>query len=164
MERLRQEAYSRILGLQAELWSETVKGGTMAEYYYLPKLIGFAERAWAGQGSWATIADQETMIAARDKDWNRFANMVGQREMPRLDYLHGGYAYRLPPPGGIIREGMLYANIDFPGLTIRYTTDGSDPGAGSQVYSEPVEVTGDVKLCSFDTRGRKSRISYVGSD
>ena len=164
MERLRQEAYSRILGLQAELWSETVKGGTMAEYYYLPKLIGFAERAWAGQSSWATIADQETMIAARDKDWNRFANMVGHREMPRLDYLHGGYAYRLPPPGGIIREGMLYANIDFPGLTIRYTTDGSDPGAGSPVYIEPVEVTGDVKLCSFDTRGRKSRISYVGSD
>ena len=162
MERLRQDAYGRILGLQAELWSETVKGGTMAEYYYLPKLIGFAERAWVGQASWGMIADQETMIAERDKDWNRFANMVGSREMPRLDYMHGGYAYRLPPPGAVIREGKLYANIDFPGLTIRYTTDGSDPVAASPAYQGPVEVSGDVKLCSFDTRGRQSRISWVG--
>lgn len=134
----------------------------MAEYYYLPKLIGFAERAWVGQASWGMIADQETMIAERDKDWNRFANMVGSREMPRLDYMHGGYAYRLPPPGAVIREGKLYANIDFPGLTIRYTTDGSDPVAASPAYQGPVEVSGDVKLCSFDTRGRQSRISWVG--
>ena len=93
----------------------------MAEYYYLPKLIGFAERAWAGQANWGMISDQEERVAAMEKDWNRFANMVGQREMPRLDYMFGGFLYRLPPPGAIVSEGKVLANIDYPGLTIRYS-------------------------------------------
>jgi hexosaminidase len=161
MTRMSVNAYSRIKGLQAELWSETVKGGTMAEYYYLPKLIGFAERAWLGQASWGRIIDHSERKSAMDQDWNRFANIVGQREMPRLDYLHGGFDYRLPPPGAIIEEGKLYANIDFPGLEVRYTTDGSEPGKDSPLYNGPVEVTGKVKLRAFDTRGRGSRVSVV---
>ncbi|MDF1573707.1 MAG: family 20 glycosylhydrolase [Bacteroidales bacterium] len=161
MESLRPDAYKQILGLQAELWSETVKGGTMAEYYYLPKLIGFAERAWVGQASWGQIGDMEQRIGAMDKDWNRFANLVGQREMPRLDYLFGGFSYRLPPPGAVIQEGMLHANIDFPGLTIRYTNDGTEPGSDSPAYTGPVEVSGRIMLRSFDSRGRGSRSSVV---
>lgn len=161
MEKLKLDAHKQIVGLQAELWSETVKGGTMAEYYYLPKLIGFAERAWVGQASWGTISDQEKRVASMDRDWNRFANIIGQREMPRLDYLFGGFNYRLPPPGGVQRDGLLYANVDFPGLSIRYTTDGSEPGTDSPLYSEPVEVSGKVMLRSFDTRGRGSRVSMV---
>lgn len=161
MKRLSVKAYHRIIGMQAELWSETVKGGTMAEYYYLPKLIGFAERAWVGQASWGAMMDLDKRVAAMDKDWNRFANIVGQREMPRLDYLHGGFNYRLPPPGALIQDGKLYVNIDFPGLSIRYTTDGSDPEEDSPLYSDPVEVSGKVLLRSFDTRGRGSRISVV---
>jgi len=161
MKQLKQEAYERIIGLQAELWSETIKGGTMAEYYYLPKLIGFAERAWTGQASWGSIGDKEERVAAMDKDWNRFANIVGQREMPRLDYLHGGFNYRLPPPGAVIKEGKLYANIDFPGLKIHYTTDGSEPGADSPVYSGPVELSGKLMLRSIDSRGRAGRITVV---
>ena len=161
MEKLKPDAYKQIIGLQAQLWSETVKGGTMAEYYYLPKLIGFAERAWVGQASWGTISDQEKRVESMDRDWNRFANMVGQREMPRLDYLFGGFSYRIPPPGAVVKEGMLHANIDFPGLTIRYNTDGSEPTKDSPVYTEPVEVSGKVMLKAFDTRGRGSRVSVA---
>jgi hexosaminidase len=107
------------------------------------------------------IEDREKRVAAMDKDWNAFANIVGQRDLPRLDYLFGGFNYRLPPPGAVLKDGVLHANIDFPGLTLRYTTDGSEPGADSPVYEEPVEVSGTVKLRSFDTRGRGSRISVV---
>jgi len=159
MEKLNPGSYSKVIGLQAELWSETVKGGTMAEYYYLPKLIGFAERAWVGQADWGVIADQDKRVAAMNLDWNRFANIVGQREMPRLDYLFGGYNYRLPPPGAIVKDGILSANIDFPGLIIRYTTDGSEPDATSTEYRGPIEVSGKVLIKSFDTRGRGSRVS-----
>jgi len=161
MTRMSVNAYNRVVGLQAELWSETVKGGTMAEYYYLPKLIGFAERAWVGQALWGRTSDQAERVAAMDKDWNRFANIVGQREMRRLDYLHGGFNYRLPPPGAVIEDGKLHANIDFPGLEIRYTTDGTEPEPGSPLYTKPVEVSGEVMLRSFDTRGRSSRVSVV---
>jgi hexosaminidase len=161
MERLKLSSYKKVIGLQAELWSETVKGGTMAEYYYLPKLIGFAERAWVGQADWGMISNQEERVAAMGQDWNRFANIVGQREMPRLDYMFGGYNYRLPPPGAMVKDGKLHANIDFPGLTIRYTTDGSEPVNDSPLYSGPIDISGKVLLKSFNTRGRGSRTSIV---
>jgi len=161
MERLKPEAYGNIIGLQGELWSETIKGGEMLEYYYFPKMIGLAERAWSGQAPWGSIKDIEERIEAMNVAWNEFTNVVGQREMPRLDYLFGGFNYRLPPPGAIIMNGQLYANIDFPGLTIRYTTDGSEPNMDSPVYNGPVQVSGKVTFRSFDTRGRGSRVSVV---
>ena len=161
MERLKPEARKNIKGLQAQLWSETLKGGTMMEYYYLPKLISFSERAWSGQEPWAEIRDLDRRVAAIQESWNRFANAIGQREMPRLDYLFNGFNYRLPPPGALLLDGKLHANIEFPGLEVRYTTDGSEPDQNSPVYSSPVESEGPVKLRSFDTRGRGSRISVV---
>lgn len=72
----------------------------------------------------------------------------------KLDYLFGGYNYRLPPPGAVIKEGKLYANVDFPGLAIRYTTDRSEPDATSPVYTGPVKIEGEVLLRSFDTQGQ----------
>lgn len=150
-EKLKPEAYDNIVGIQGQLWSEFIKGGEMLEYFYMPKLIALAERAWKGQEQWEDM----------DRAWNEFANVVGQREMPRLDYLFGGFNYRLPPPGVKIEDGLLVANIDFPGLPIRYTTDGSEPRADSPLYSEPLEVEGRVRLRSFDTRGRGSRISEL---
>ena len=162
MEALKQESRENIVGLQGQLWSETVKGSEMLEYYYLPKMLGLAERAWTGQASWGEIDDRANRLEAMAVSWNEFANVIGQRDLPRLDYIFGGYNYRFPPPGGEIREGMLYANIDFPGLSIRYTTDGSEPGIDSPPYTGPFEVSGAVSLRSFDTRGRGSRVSLIG--
>ncbi|MEN8229664.1 MAG: family 20 glycosylhydrolase [Bacteroidota bacterium] len=161
LERLKPEARENIIGIQGQLWSEFVKGGEMMEYFYMPKLIGLAERAWAGQRAWGSIESIEKRIEAMNSAWNEFANLVGQREMPRLDYLFGGFNYRLPPPGALIKDGQLFANIDFPGLTIRYTTDGSEPDTDSPVYSGPVELSGKATLRSFDTRGRGSRVTVV---
>ncbi|KPK82843.1 MAG: hypothetical protein AMS27_13850 [Bacteroides sp. SM23_62_1] len=161
MERLKPEAKENILGLQGQLWSETIRGQEMAEYLYLPKMIGLAERAWVGQTEWASIPDVEERIKAIDKDWNIFANTIGQRELPRLDYIFGGFRYRIPPPGAVIQDGQLYANITFPGLEIRYTTDESEPTNRSTLYENPVSVTGTVKLKAFDTRGRGSRTVEV---
>lgn len=161
MERLKPEARNNILGLQGQLWSETIKGQDMAEYLYLPKMLSLAERAWAGQADWVSITNVEDKIDAIDQDWNIFANSLGQRELPRLDYIFGGFSYRIPPPGALIRDGQLYANITFPGLEIRYTTDESEPTTKSTLYEEPKSITGTVKLKAFDTRGRGSRTVEV---
>jgi len=161
LEELKPEAQKNILGIQGELWSEFVKGGEMMEYFYMPKLIGLAERAWVGQQSWGSVENIEKRVEAMNLAWNDFANVVGQREMPRLDYLFGGFNYRLPPPGAMIMDGQIYANTDFPGLTIRYTMDGSEPGPDSPVYESPVKALGKVQLRTFDTRGRGSRVTWV---
>jgi hexosaminidase len=161
MVRLEPKAQSNILGIQGELWSEPIKGPEMLEYFYLPKMFGLVERVWAKQPSWATLDDAVLREDALNRDWNIFANTLGQREMPRLDNLFGGYNYRLPPPGAKVKDGFLYANSQFPGLTIRYTTDGSNPTIHSKEYSKPVQVDGVISLRTFNSTGRSSRISRV---
>jgi hexosaminidase len=62
----------------------------------------------------------------------------------------------------VIENGTLRANVPFPGLEIRYTTDGSEPTAASPLYDGPVAVRGEVRLRTFDTRGRGGREVRVG--
>ncbi len=150
-----------ILGLQGQLWGETLNNPERMEYMAFPRLISLAERAWAPRPDWSKLTDDAPREQALATAWNIFANRLGQRELPRLDYLHGGIRYRLPPPGGVIEDGMLKANVELPGLTIRYTSDGTDPTADSPEYTGPVAVSGTAKLKTFDTRGRGSRTIVV---
>jgi hexosaminidase len=61
----------------------------------------------------------------------------------------------------VVRGDTLYANTSFPGLEIRYTTDGSEPKKESTLYSGPVPVGGKILLRSFNKKGRGSRVSEV---
>ena len=161
MEKLKPDARKNVIGLQAELWSETLKNQGMLEYSALPKLLGFAERAWSPAPAYEMVENTGSRIKATDAAWNIFANKIGLYEFPRLDYIFGGFNYRITPPGARIMNGKLYANTDFPGLIIRYTVDGSEPGKDSPVYSEPVEVNGNIKLAAFNKVGRASRTVVV---
>jgi hexosaminidase len=157
LERLSTEGYKNIVGLQGQLWSETIKGPDMLEYYSLPKMLGLAERAWQGTPSWASIEEVSKRDAALDQAWNVFANTIAQREFPRLDHIFGGYNYRIAPPGAAVIDGKLEANISFPGFVIRYTTDGSEPDNNSSLYEGPFELSGSAKLKAFNAVGRGSR-------
>ena len=162
--RLTAEGRERVRGIQGQLWAENSVSAAVLEYQAFPKLLGLAERAWAAQPAWARVEDTAERRRQEDIAWNEFANRLGQRELPRLDRLDGGVLYRLPPPGAVVRDGLLAANSAFPGLEIRYTTDGSEPVASSALYTGPVAATGTVKLCTFDTRGRSSRSAVVVVD
>ncbi len=146
-----------ILGLQGELWSENIRSPETLEYLAFPRVLALAERAWSPAPDWASQPDQAARVKLIDVAWNQFANSLGQVQLPRLDYLFGGVGYRLSPPGAVIEGGELKANTAYPGLTIRYTTDGSEPTAASPVYTAPVAVSSVVKLKTFDSRGRGSR-------
>lgn len=147
------EGRGRIKGLQGQLWGENARSRERLEYFALPRLIGLAERAWSRDPGW----DRPDDLA---RDWNEFANRLGQRELVRLDRLARPWAYRLPPPGAVVKERRLHANIALPGLAVHYTLDGRDPDARSARYTAPVALAGSriVKLASVDTRGRASRI------
>lgn len=153
---LTEKGRGNIYGIQAQLWSETVFSGEMLEYYILPKLIGFAERAWKGEPGWKI--DQGKKIGFED-DWSAFATIVGQNELPRLDHLYGGWNYRVPVPGLNLAEGNVEANINFPGFEIRYTTDGSEPTASSILYEGPVPVSDNLTFRAFTKSGRGGKTS-----
>ncbi len=158
------EGRERILGIQGQLWAENSKGRDVLEYQAFPKLLGLAERAWAPQPEWARIDDKSERKRAQAAAWNEFANRLGQRELPRLDVFLGGFAYRLAPPGAVVEEGLLRANVAFPGLAIRYTMGGGPPQPSWDLYTGPVEVEGEVRVATFDTRGRASRAEAVQTE
>mgnify|MGYP006279282241 CR=1 FL=1 len=161
--RLADSARANIVGLQGQLWGETLRSTDRMEYMAVPRLLSLAERAWASQPDWATHEDIEQLRARRAEAWSAFANRLGQRELPRLSLRDAEWTYRLPPPGAVIEDGMLHANVALPGLPIRYTMDGSRPTPRSPRYTEPVSVPDDatVRLRTFDGQGRGSRTISV---
>ena len=125
------------------------------DYMIFPRLIALGERAWNPEPTWTK--NQSEFLG----QWNSFVNTLGQKDLPRLDYFHGGILYRIPTPGVIIEEGTLKINSEIPGFTYRYTTNGAEPDENSTVYSGPIAVQGTVKVKAFATNGRSSRTVSV---
>jgi hexosaminidase len=159
--RLSVEGRKHILGIQGQLWSENLRSADRLEYMAFPRTIALAERAWAPEPDFAASEDKATRELERARAWNRFANCLGQRELPRLDYLFGGVGYRISPPGATIRDGRLHANVAFPGLKICYSTNGDEPTTASAIYHAPIAIENRVLLRTFDSRGRGSRTVTV---
>ncbi len=159
-QRLTDYGKTNIAGLQGCLWGENIKTPERMEYMIFPSVLGLAERAWAQDPQWATEPDTAKSSVLYQQAWANFLNVLGKRELPRLTYLNGGYSYRIPKPGVIMRGGEYKANMQFPGFTIRYTTDGKDPDTKSKVYNDAVTVTGNnVKFRAFDNKGRGGNVS-----
>ena len=159
-QRLTDYGKTNIAGLQGCLWGENIKTPERMEYMIFPSMLGLAERAWAPDPQWATEPDTAKSNAMYQQAWAVFLNVMGKRELPRLTYLNGGYNYRIPKPGFIIKGGEYKANMQFPGFVIRYTTDGKEPNEKSKVYNDAVTVTGNgVKFRAFDNKGRGSNVS-----
>ena len=161
VEKLKPASKKNIVGVEGQIWSETIKGRNMLEYSVLPKLMGFSQSAWAMHRPWEGVADSSKREGIIHERWNVFANTMAARDLPRLSYLNGGYNYRVPPPGAMVEKGKLLANTAMPGLIIRYTIDGSEPGPDSGIYTGPMDVQGTVRLRCFDAAGKASRTVEV---
>lgn len=159
-ERLTDYGKQHITGMQGLLWSETLVNPQLMEYMLLPKLLGLSERAWSADPAWAS--EEEPMAgSAYWKDWSVFVNRVGKRELPKLDHLSGGFGYRIPTPGLTVEHGIVKANIQFPGLELRYTTNGKEPDLKSRIYTGPITEKGVIKVKAFNTKGRGGRTAEV---
>ena len=152
------ERPENVLGLQGSLWAETVRTEEQFEGMVFPRILGLAERAWH-TAPWEAndLAGTAADTAARDADYNQFANLAAQKVFPQLEA--DGIAFNLPVPGAIIESGMLKANSPFPGLAIKYSTDN---GASWQTFDHqnpPAVATGvQVRTVSGD---RTSRVATV---
>ncbi len=159
--RLTDYGKENILGLQCAIWSETLKGSQQLEYMLLPRMTALAERAWAKNPQWATETDATKAADLYNKAWSQYLNIIGTREFPRLDNYGGGYNYRIPFAGAVLKEGKVFANVQFPGLTIRYTTNGEEPTLKSKVYTMPVTEKGMIKFKVFNKTGRSGNITVI---
>ena len=153
---LKEDAVSNFLGIQSQLWTETATSDYHFDRMLMPNLIIFSERAWSSKEDWLdkkTAQEQEPLL---NKSWNRFVNTVGQRHLPMISKLYEDILFDIPKAGGIIENGILKIRQQFPGLHIRYTTDGSEPDLNSSLYISPVKISSlsDVVIRVFDINGR----------
>ena len=154
-----------LIGIQSQLWTETVTNDRVLEQMLVPNLIVFAERAWAKQPDWIsnTPDKQEQKMM---KDWNRFLNVLGKRTLRVLNHQFPKFIYDLPKPGGIIKNDSLYVRSPYPGLQVRYSLDGSVPNHSSKIYQHPIPVDSDdvAVLRSFDTQMNGGKSILVSHD
>lgn len=142
---------ANVIGVQAQLWGETLRNFDQVQYLTLPKVFGVAERGWTAVPAWAAnLNDVHAYEAAR----LQYNNKIGAVELP---ILHAkGYNFRIGMPGLKVENGMLLANAKYSGMVIRYTLDGSEPTAQSEVWTAPVKV-GDYKVI-------KAKAYYLGKE
>lgn len=157
------KAWPGAWGLSAQLWSETVRTDEQMEYMIYPRLMTVAERAWH-RAAWEQdyqpgreYAGGVTQFVDRDalnRDWQRFANLLGQRELAKLD--KAGISYRLPVPGARVNAGKLEANIALPGLAIEYSLDGGQRWQRYDDRQKPaVSKDAEVQVRSVSPDGQR---------
>lgn len=148
-----------VSGLSAQLWSETVRTDDQYEYMVFPRVLAAAERAWH-EAEWeldykpGVEFTQETNHVDKEaqlRDWTRFANVMGQRELAKIDA--AGVQYRIPVPGAIVKDGNLLMNISMPGLPMQYSLD---DGKTWVTYEGPVAIA--------DTDTAKIHIRALSAD
>ena len=146
-----------IVGIQAQLWSETVRTDAGVDYQFFPRLLAFAERAWHRPG-WEpryvlgrkyTYGDAREEHAAMLADWRGFAGRM-PAQFALLDRM--GIAYRVSPPGARVVSGRLEANAEYPGLAIEYRS----AGGPWRRYGGPVKVKGAVDLRTRSADGKRA--------
>ena len=139
-----------IIGVQGQLWAETVRNFGMVQRYVLPKVFGVVERGWNARPEWGDdYSDESSFLEAR----HQYNLKIGTRELPLLRRM--GYHFHMLQPGIKVENGKLYANAAYPGVVITYTIDGSDPTISSPQWTTPVTVPAGTTLV-------KARAWYCG--
>lgn len=143
------ERRENIVGVQGQMWAETIRDFNQIQCYALPKIMGLVERGWNSTPDWA--GKDESAYDTAKAAYNR---KIGNQELPVLYRL--GYKFHLGQPGIIVKDGLLHANAQYEGEVVHYTTDGSEPTAMSPVWTKPVSVPAHAVI--------KAKAFYLGQE
>jgi len=143
----------QILGIQGQLWGETVRSNEQANYMLFPRVLALAERAWHSpqwtenyQKAVAYSANSqhfdEAQITAMNADWLSFSQVLSQKAMPQL--VKDGIEPRVPLPGAVIKQGMLHMHSAFSGLQLEYQIKGEN----WKKYEAPIkhQIQDDIRV------------------
>lgn len=123
------EQASLVMGVQGNLWCETIPNTRRAYHQYFPRVLALSEIGWV---------DPST------KNWEQFQ----QKFIREVDFLDAkGINYRIPDLTGFsdinvfTDTATVTVNSVLPNITIRYTADGSFPNIESPTYTQPIKIT-----------------------
>lgn len=129
-----------IIGVQGQLWAETLRNFDMVQYFCLPKMMGLVERGWNARPQWAQSLERGDRAPVAEA-MRRYNLQIGLHELPMLR--RGGFTFHVPQPGIHITGGknpVITCNGAYPGMEIHYTTTGEEPTLESPVWQRPVAL------------------------
>lgn len=132
-----------VLGMEGQIWSETIRTREQLEYMAFPRMIALAERAWH-RDDWELYYIEDRVYdgelvpnneprntipgvfvdgEALNASWNRFANVLGYKVMYKLTKT-GVSKPRVPKPGAFFDfynyPYSLYMKKTFPMTDLQY--------------------------------------------
>jgi len=138
-----------IIGAQANVWSESIPSEKRADYMTMPRMTALAELLWTNNKN----------------DYASYTQRL-VNQFPRMDALN--INYRLPDLDGVIDSRVFVEsdqlNIKSPlsSLTVRYTTDGSQPTVTSPVLNNAtITKTETVKVAAFTPKGKRGDVYTI---
>ena len=143
----------QIIGVQGQLFAETIRSFDRIEYMLFPKMMGLVERGWNASPAWGTLRGEQE-LKAFNKALALYYEKIGDREIPF--WQKTGVNFRLPHPGLVVKDGNLYANVSYENMQIRYTTDGTEPTAQSPLWEAPVKCDASVVKAKAFYGGKES--------
>ena len=151
---LNEEEAKLVLGAQANLWTEYMPDGKHVEYMTLPRLAALSEVVWSSKES---------------RDWTNFSSRM-ETQYERYDLLGANYSTsafqvkgtsELDPENRSIKVSFT---TEATNPEIRYTTDGTDPNAGSKRFSQPFSIDKSTTVKASFFRDGKAMSKALAND
>ena len=150
------EQQKRILGVQANVWTEYMPTIPKVEYMIFPRIYALAEIAWSSLDR---------------KNYTNFSQERVPQHLAKLD--RTATVYRVPTVIGVQDTSMVGSQFSFDlispvkGAKIYYTIDGYTPRETDQVYDKSIEITVPpnekrfLKTIVITPSGRRSAVTHV---
>jgi hexosaminidase len=130
------EQHKKILGVQANLWTEYITTPNKVEFMLYPRLLALSEVAWSPN-------ERKNFESFETRLTKQFA-LLDAKEVN----------YRIPHPEGldsasVVKTGdkaTITLSSIVPGAEIRYTLDGHIPDETTSLYTKPLELPLNRKI------------------
>ncbi|MBX3119723.1 MAG: family 20 glycosylhydrolase [Fimbriimonadaceae bacterium] len=144
------EEAERVLGAQANVWTEWMPDFSRVEYMIFPRMLAMAEVLWSPKAV---------------RNWEDFSGRL-DGYYPRLDELKVNVYAGLPAAAAnlVIFKEKAEIKLTEPriaGIELRYTTDGTEPTSRSRRYTGPIVVTEDTTVSAAYFRNGKMQETPV---
>ncbi|MCY1723340.1 family 20 glycosylhydrolase [Prolixibacteraceae bacterium Z1-6] len=148
-EELSAEEAKHIIGAQANIWTEHMPDGEHVEYMIMPRMTALSEVLWSPKEA---------------KDWGNFSKRM-QAQYQRFENLGINYATSAfqvaakPELNAKNKSIRVSLSTEAWQPEIRYTTNGTEPGTNSTLYTIPFEInkTTSVKAVVVDGGEKMSK-------
>lgn len=145
------EEAKHILGVQGNLWGESMQQPFDHQYMLFPRLFAIAEVGWTPY----ELKDYSDFIKRTEYAFNRLDAM-------HVNYAPSMYNVAIEHSGSLLAENLeIELSTDANNSEIHYTIDGNDPNAHSPIYTKPFPITKTtiIKAQAFKNGNATGRLS-----